>query len=236
MASGLKQMKIVSSFPASPLGALLAITIILTWFVAAFALDQPLFASQKSRMLTTLGAANGELLSSGEWWRIATSQFLHVHFLHMLFNAGCIAVVGAFVEQRHGWWKVALVYFCGGSIGQIASVVAYPELVSSGASQALMALCGASLVMVAERRPRLFVLAIVAIQVALDIYVAQKIKAGHSFGFLAGLLIGSALMFLFRPSVRASKAMESAPVARPTREERCSLLAAHRRRSASEKE
>jgi rhomboid protease GluP len=188
-------MKITRSFPLSPLAAVLAVSIILTWCLSAFALDQPLFAVQKSRLLMTLGAANGELLNNAEWWRIVTSQFLHVHFLHMLFNAGCIAVIGSFIERRYGWWRLALVYFGGGCVGQIASVASYPELVSSGASQALMALCGAALVMLAERRPKLFVLSIIAIQAALDIYVAQKIKAGHSFGFLGGLLIGLALFF-----------------------------------------
>ena len=188
-------MKVTESLRLSPLAALLAIAIILTWCLAALALDQSLFAVQKSRMLMTVGAANGDLLSTGEWWRILTSQFLHVHFLHMLFNAGCVVVIGGFIERRYGWWSVALVYFGGGSVGQIASVISYPQLVSSGASQALIALCAAAVVMLAERRPRLFALSIVAIQAALDIYVAQKIKAGHGFSFLGGLLIGSALFF-----------------------------------------
>jgi rhomboid protease GluP len=187
-------VKIRESLPLLHFSALLAGAIILTWCLVAFALDQSLFATQKSGLLMTVGAADGQILDSGEWWRIVTSQFLHVHFLHMLFNAGCIAVVGSFIEQRCGWWMVALVCVVGGSVGQIASVLSYPELVSSGASQALMALCGASLVMLAERRPRLFVLAVVAIQAALDIYVAHKVKAGHNFGFLGGLLVGAALL------------------------------------------
>jgi membrane associated rhomboid family serine protease len=116
----------------------------------------------------------------------------------MLFNAASIALIGASIEQRHRWRRLFLVFFCGGSVGQVASVVAYPNLVSSGASQALMALCGASLVMVTARYPRLFALAVLGIQAALDLYVAQKIKAGHGFGFLAGLLLGAALVALQR--------------------------------------
>lgn len=113
--------------------------------------------------------------------------------LHMLFNAGCVAIVGTFIEKQQGWGRLAVTYFVGGALGQLASVIAYPQLVSSGASQALMALCGAALVIGFERRPRLLVLAIIVIQVALDIYVSQKIKAGHSVGFLGGLLVGSFL-------------------------------------------
>lgn len=205
-ALGRKQMKIRKSLPLSRFSVLLSGAIVLAWCVTAIALDQSFCSTQKSRLLMTVGAANGELLDAGEWWRIVTSQFLHVHFLHMLFNAACVAVIGTFIEKRCGWWRAALVYFGGGSVGQIASVLSYPELVSSGASQALMALCGASLVLLTERRPRLLVLVVVAVQTALDICVVQKIKAGHSFGFLGGLLIGSALVF-----IGGSRAVQSEP-------------------------
>ncbi|HMN45389.1 MAG TPA: rhomboid family intramembrane serine protease [Povalibacter sp.] len=197
-------MKNTYSSPIAPFATILAVAIILVWCVVALLLDQHLLAAQKSKLLMTVGAADGELLSNGQWWRIVTSQFLHVHFLHMLFNAGCVVVIGSFIEKRYGWWSVAAVYFCGGSIGQIASVVSYPDLVSSGASQALMALCGAALLIETARSPKLLVLAIIAIQVALDVYVAQKVKAGHSFGFLGGLLAGSALL-LFRGSQSISE-------------------------------
>lgn len=154
-------------------------------------------------MLMIYGAANGGSLDNNEWWRIVTSQFLHVHFPHMLFNAGCIAIIGASIERLYGWWRTALVFLIGGCVGQIASVVYYPELVSSGASQGLMALCGAALVMKVERAPKLIALAIVTIQIALDIYAAHTIKAGHGFGFIGGLLVG--LAFFFRRKSQANQ-------------------------------
>lgn len=190
-------MKIRQLLALSPFSLLLSLVIVITWCIVAFALDQPLIAAQKSAKLMSYGAANGESLGN-EWWRIVTSQFLHVHLLHMLFNAGCIAIIGSSIERRHAWWRTALIYFVGGCVGQVASVVAYPELVSSGASQALMALCAAALVMNTERAPRLFALGIVAIQIALDIYAAHTIKAGHGFGFIAGLLVGAALTIVDR--------------------------------------
>lgn len=206
--------------PLSPFSVLLSGAVILAWCLVAFTLDQPLLAPQKSSSLMTVGGANGELIHTGEWWRIVTSQFLHVHFLHMLFNAGCVAVVGTFLEQRHGWWRVALAYVVGGSVGQMASVIAYPELVSSGSSQALMALCGTSVVVLTERRSRLFVFSIVAIQAALDIYVAHTIKAGHGFGFLAGVAIGFASHFFGGTGAvqaKPSKAMQ--PICEDARSE-----------------
>ncbi len=65
---------------------------------------------------------------------------------------------------------------------------------SSGASQALMALCGAAVLML-SRGPRIFACTIVLIQAALDLYVAQYVKVGHSSGFVAGLALGGLLLF-----------------------------------------
>lgn len=175
------------------LAALPACAIVVAWCVAAHVLDQPLWAAQRSRLLLSVGAVDGDLLAGGQWWRIVTSQFLHVHALHMLFNAACLGIVGVALGQRCGWQGVVLVFFLGGSLGQFVSVLAYPQLVSSGASQALVALCGAALVLPMGRGIRWFALGVVAIQAGLDLYVAHTIKAGHGFGFVAGVLLGLAL-------------------------------------------
>lgn len=93
---------------------------------------------------------------------------------------------------------MALIYFLGGSVGQIASVVCYPDLVSSGASQALMASCAAALLLSVPRWSKLVAIAIVVGQIALDMYVAGTIKAGHSFGFGGGLLVAGVLVLWVR--------------------------------------
>jgi rhomboid protease GluP len=177
-----------------PVAFSLAVGVVLAWCLSAFALELPLLASQNSRLLMKIGAADGTILHTHEWWRIISSQFLHVHFQHMLFNAVCILMIGGFIEAGCGWRSTFSVYVIGGCIGQWASVLAYPDQVSSGASQALMALCGAAFVTVSRLYPRLLVFAITAVQVMLDIHVARTIKAGHAVGFLAGLLVGVVLL------------------------------------------
>jgi len=174
------------------LATLAACAVLASWCAAALALQQPLWHVQKSASLLHVGAVNGELLRSGEWWRIASSQFLHVHFLHMLFNAACLAIVGSALERRLGAAAFALVFAAGGSLGQLASVLAYPQLVSSGASQALMALCGAALIAGVSPRARRFAAAVAIVQLALDVYVAHTVKAGHAAGFVAGLVLALA--------------------------------------------
>jgi membrane associated rhomboid family serine protease len=150
-------------------------------------LGQSPFASQRSSDLLQLGAVDGTLFTNHEWWRLLVSQFLHVHFLHMLFNVVCIALIGTFAEQALGWYGVLTIYLLGGTAGQLVSVATSPTLVSSGASQALMALCGGA-ILTSGSVARLGVLAIVGTQAALDLYASGTTKIGHSVGFVAGLL------------------------------------------------
>jgi membrane associated rhomboid family serine protease len=124
----------------SPLAALLAVAILVSWIISAVAQDQSVFAVQPSR------------------------------------------------------WLLALVFLVAGTIGHAASVIAYPDLVSSGASQALMGLCGAALVLGPRRQELWLVAAIIVVQAALDLQSVQAIKAGHSAAFTAGLLLAGAIL------------------------------------------
>lgn len=169
---------------------LLFILILGGWISVAIALDQSLFAVQPSRRLLQFGALNGDLLSAGEWWRVPVSQFLHVHGPHMLFNAIAVLVVGAVAEKGMGRGWLATVYMGGGSAGQLASVIAYPALVSSGASQALMALCGATVIACRTRATYMLVVPAMVVQIALDLRAVGTIKAGHGWGLAAGVLMG----------------------------------------------
>ncbi len=121
----------------------------------------------------------------------------------MLFNALAVLGVGAILEAGVGRWWLAFVYVVGGSIGQIAGVAFYPSLVSSGASQALMAICGAALVMRRTRFAYALVVPILVLQIGLDLNAAGTIKAGHGWGFMAGVVIGGAIVVVFRRNVTA---------------------------------
>lgn len=140
-----------------------------------------------------VGAANGATLANGEYWRLITSQFLHVHFLHMVANLVGVYVLASAVERSAGRMAVTAIYLLGGSIGQYCSVLSRPELVNSGASQALMALCG--FMLFARKSLALPYYAIttsviiILIQVSLDVYASGGIKPGHSFGLFAGMAI-----------------------------------------------
>jgi rhomboid protease GluP len=159
-------------------------------------------APHNSALLLKVGAVNYELLRAGEWWRIFSSQFLHVYFPHMVFNMVGLALPGCVLEREIGAWRLALIFAASGLIGQLAGVAAAPELVSSGASQALMGLAGWAIVWRLRRpKPDKLLLAsafvVAGVQALLDIATSGGIKAGHLGGFFAGAALN--LLMAGRP-------------------------------------
>src|SRR6188768_133808 len=94
-----------------PLALVLSISIILAWIASAIALDQSLFATQRSSQLLGIGALNGELFRTEGWWRLLASQYVHAHFPHMIFNALGVLLIGSVVERSGGRFDLAIVYF-----------------------------------------------------------------------------------------------------------------------------
>jgi rhomboid protease GluP len=173
---------------------LICLGILSYWSFIALHSGQTLWEAQHSRLLLGYGAVDGQLLYQGGYWRILISQFIHVKFFHMLGNVIFIFLIGTYVERRFGFLILLLVYFFGGAIGQYASVLFNPDLVSSGASQALCSLTGFSLIHLCKdrRTSKIIVIAVlffISIQCGLDLYFAGRLKEGHAFGFLSGVVI-----------------------------------------------
>jgi membrane associated rhomboid family serine protease len=173
-------------------------SIIIVWFVVAHSLGQQPFQYQPSPKLTRFGALLGRDLAPAEAWRLVASQWLHVHFGHMLFNALIIAIVGAALARRIGSARVLFLGLAGGTLAQGASAIAYPQAYFSGASQAYLVLCGFALLLL-PMRPGAYRIAFgvavlgIAVAAALDLIVseAHAIKAGHLVGFIFGAAVGA---------------------------------------------
>ena len=181
--------------PSPRAAYLLAASLPLAWIAVARASGQALTAAQPSRLIARYGAVDGTVFATHEWWRLLTSQWLHSKGPHMLFNALIVAVAGALIEREQGIRRVLGLYLLGGLVGQIAGVIAYPDLVSSGASQAMLALCGAVLASPRVARGRAaiawgLVALATAVQLALDLKVSGLPKAGHVAGLVVGLAYG----------------------------------------------
>jgi len=179
-----------------------AMSIVLVWIVVALALGQPLWAQQHSAALTAFGAFKGKTLTMGDAWKLLASQWLHVKFPHMLFNAAIIGLVGAGLTRRMTWLLVLGLGLLGGACGQLTAALLQPGAYISGASQAYLALCGAALILLPWRSV-VFWVAIVgtAVSVALDLFVAGHagVKPGHLVPFVIGLIVGGASLILKKP-------------------------------------
>lgn len=144
------------------------------------------------------------IVDAGEWWRLASALFLHFGWAHFLVNMASLYALGRPVEARFGTVRMLLIYLLGG-IGSSASVLFLmqqawiAEALLVGASGAVMALFGGLLAYQVfswrrsrddlDRGPVVGLLAIVALQTAIDISLPQVSLAGHLSGFVCGFLI-----------------------------------------------
>jgi rhomboid protease GluP len=105
--------------------------------------------------LIALGALSRPLvLEHGEWYRLFTAVFLHADLLHLAFNGIALWMGGLVLEHLLGRAWLFLLFFAGALGGSLMSVaINRPEVVSVGASGAIMSLLATALV-VAFRFPQ----------------------------------------------------------------------------------
>jgi rhomboid protease GluP len=78
-----------------------------------------------------------------EYWRLFTSMFLHIGFMHLLFNMWCLVAAGPMIERFFGNLGFAVIYLLSGLGGAVASMAVHPMLVGAGASGAIFGIFGA---------------------------------------------------------------------------------------------
>jgi membrane associated rhomboid family serine protease len=86
-----------------PGSSFICLLIIGVWVISALHHNLSLFETQKSNLLLGFGAINGVSLRMGEYWKLISSQFLHVKFPHMLLNVIFIYYIGAKIEKCFGF-------------------------------------------------------------------------------------------------------------------------------------
>ncbi len=178
-----------------------AASIPVAWFIVALLLDQGPLQQQRSTSLTRYGALLGSDFVLSESWRLIASQWLHVNFKHMIFNALIIASAGFALERWMRGTTVLMLGTAGGAVAQWTTVRLHPAEYISGASQAYLVLCGMLLAIAFESKGRhLFSIAVsvvgISVAITLDIVISDHhaIKAGHLTGLVFGLTVGALLV------------------------------------------
>jgi rhomboid protease GluP len=124
------------------------------------------WVSPETTQMIEWGANLAPLTMSGEPWRLFTSMFLHIGFVHIALNMYMLLMCGPVVERAFGSVKFLLVYLFSGLFGSLASALWYAQhkkdsvslvgtyiahqselqvVVAAGASGALMGIAGAFL-------------------------------------------------------------------------------------------
>jgi rhomboid protease GluP len=153
------------------------------------------------------GANAGIEVAQGEWWRLATSMFLHSGALHLFLNMWSLRVLGPFVEQLFGRGTYFVLYMLAGIGGSIASCLWNPLGLSVGASGAIFGLLGAIIAFFLTHRRSMpaqvfrSYMQRMGLLLAINLYLGFSIpridNAGHLGGLVAGFVCGLAA---FRPA------------------------------------
>ena len=93
----------------------------------------------------------GDLIRSGQWWRLVTAGFLHGGVLHILMNSWVLFDLGAQVEQLYGASRMWVIFFIATVAGFLASSW-WSAVPSVGASAGLCGLIGAMIALGVRHR------------------------------------------------------------------------------------
>lgn len=127
---------------------------LLTLLVAVFVGELAFAPRLDASALVALGGLNRDLiLQKGQWYRLISAVFLHGSVIHLLCNAAVLGFAGWNLERIVGSRWLAAVYTTGALVGALVSM-AYnlPNVVSVGASGAIMGLLAALFVLTFRER------------------------------------------------------------------------------------
>jgi len=165
-------------------------------FYVAYQITGSMFGKSRIVHLVEYGGLSIEGIKNFEIWRLFSSQLVHVHQKHMLYNVLSILILGIILERKVGFKYMFVTWFFSGAIGTIISTQfgSPPWNIGTGASQAAFGLAG-FLVVFTMKRADHFYLLLGALAFALipSLYLDFKAvgypKPGHTLSFVIGLII-----------------------------------------------
>ncbi|MEN2765983.1 rhomboid family intramembrane serine protease [Ornithinibacillus xuwenensis] len=149
--------------------------------------------SLTNQTLIDFGAKFNPAIVDGEWWRLFTSMFLHIGFLHFASNMLFLYYFGSLAEKMYGSIRFISMYILAGVAASIASF-AFVTNISAGASGALYGLFGAFIYFGLFYK-RVFyqtigknILMVLALNIGLGFFLPQLDVIAHMGGLVAGFI------------------------------------------------
>lgn len=149
-------------------------------------------------ILIKYGAKINHLIAAGEYWRLLSSVFLHVDFMHIVFNMYGLYNIGSMVEKIYGSRRYLYIYLYGGIAGSICSFI-FSTVPSAGASGAIFGLFGA-LLYLGQKNPKLFrtsfginILVVLGFNIIYGLSNTGIDNFAHIGGLIGGYLLANAI-------------------------------------------
>lgn len=149
------------------------------------------------------GSNYGPLTTSGQWWRLLSSTFVHFGLLHIAFNMWALYASGRMVERLFGSTRFVLLYLFAGVAASMVSVLWNPAVNSAGASGAIFGVFGGLLAFVMNPRNQVPQSVMVEHRNSTMLFAGYTLfygaahsgidNAAHIGGLLAGLAMGFVL-------------------------------------------
>jgi membrane associated rhomboid family serine protease len=158
----------------------------------------------KSRIihLADYGGLTAEGLKNFEIWRLLSSQLIHVHQYHMIYNVLSILLLGLILERKIGFRYTFAIWLLAGALGTLFSIQfsSPPWNTGTGASQAAFGLAGFALLLVIKRVEQGYlIIGVLAFALFpalyLDFKSAGYAKPAHVLSFVIGCTIASYYLF-----------------------------------------
>ena len=173
--------------------------------IAVFLLMALAGGSTNEPTLMAFGVKANTAIAKGQWWRFVTPIFLHIGWLHLIFNSYALWIVGPQVEKLYGSARFVILYVVTGVAGVFGSYMFHPYSESAGASGAIFGLFGVLLVFGIRYRsaiPPFFkravgtgVLPVIVINLIIGLTIPGIDNSAHIGGLLAGALLAAVVPF-----------------------------------------
>ncbi|OLL28474.1 hypothetical protein BTH42_27320 [Burkholderia sp. SRS-W-2-2016] len=184
------------------------------WFTyALIALNVAIFFAMCASGVNAIRPDHAALLAWGsnfapytiadEPWRLLTSAFIHVGFVHLLSNMLVLWLLGRTTERLYGNPRFLALYLFAAVTGGITSLLVHPAVNSAGASGAIFGVAGAWLAFVLRYRRELPAELAARNRRAIVVFILFSLYSGllqhrvdnadHIGGLLGGMLIGALL-------------------------------------------
>lgn len=135
------------------------------------------------------------IVQDGQWWRLLTAMFIHWTWLHIIFNAWSLWILGSIVEPFEESYRFLIIYLVAGLFGGLVTLVFMPaNTLSAGASGAIFGLLGAVVVISLTLRGPMtrglfgWAVLILVVNLVIDVSTPGIAIWDHIGGFVGGML------------------------------------------------